>query len=212
MNLARAFTWFLEDEDWKARLGILLLISLVPGLNLIALTGYTISIAHNIVRGATRPLPAWDDWIDIFVRGLMALVASAAYFLPLGLILIIVGVANLASAGNFSGAIILCLLPFSIFYAVVALGLLTAGHVRYARSDQYSDYYQIRRRFSEFQKNLGNYLPVVAVQAMLTAVIAGLFLLLAPTLLGGFAAFCGLSAANGYLIGMLARNARRHLR
>lgn len=208
-NLPRAFTWVLEDEDWKSRLGILLLLSLVPGLNLIALTGYSISIAHNIVRGAVRPLPAWGDWIDILVRGLMALVASAVYFLPLGFVLFVVGFANVISRGNISGLSLLCLVPFTIVYSAVALGLVTAGHVRYARSDQYSDYYQIRRRATELQKNLGHYIPVVASQAVLTVLMLILFVLLMPTLLGGFAAFCGLSAANGYLIGTLGRTARR---
>jgi hypothetical protein len=207
-HLVRAFTWALDDEDWKARLGILLLLSLVPGLNLIALTGYSVSIAHNIVRGATRPLPAWGDWIDILVRGLMALVASAAWFLPLALVLIIIGLADVLTRG-LPSALFACLVPLGLIYSAFALAMLAAGHVRYARSDQYTDYYQVRRRFSELRNNLGYYVPFVVLQVVLTSIALVLFIVLSPTLLGGFAAFCALSVANGYQLGMLARNARR---
>jgi hypothetical protein len=207
MNLARAFTWVLEDEAWKKRLGVLLLLSFIPGLNVIALTGYSLTIAHNVVRGASRPLPAWNEWIDILVRGLMALMASAAYFLPLAAVLIVVGVANLFS--RVSSVVMLCLVPFALIYTVIALGLLTAGHVRYARSDQYSDYYQVRRRVDELRANLSDYLPIAGTQVLLTLAAIGLFFILVPTLVGGFIVFCALSAANGYFFGVLARTARR---
>src|SRR5258706_8880959 len=82
MDLGRSVTYPFEDRDWLKKVGILFLLGLIPGLNIIVLSGYALTVARNILRGEPFPLPYWADWSDIAVRGLISIVAGFIYFLP----------------------------------------------------------------------------------------------------------------------------------
>src|SRR5579859_7318843 len=82
IDFGRAVTYPFEDRQWTLKVGILLLASLIPGLNAILLAGYGLTIARNMLRGVALPMPGWDNWSDIAVRGLLSLVATFLYFLP----------------------------------------------------------------------------------------------------------------------------------
>jgi hypothetical protein len=200
-----AFTFIFEDERWTRKLGVLLLLSFVPGLNLIAWMGYTISIAHNVLRGAKRPLPDWQDWADILARGLMSLSASLVIFIPVFALVSIGFVFNAAGVG----AALLCALLLSVFGVMFTLAVLASGHIRYARSDRHQDYYDVRGRLSDLRRFAGLYGSLVLTQFLVAGLSLLLALALAVTLVGPFIVFTIASAANGHLIGMAARQARR---
>lgn len=204
MNIRRALTYPFDDEQWRNKLGVLLLLSLIPGFNLIMWMGYAITIAHNVIRGSARPLPEWADWMDIVVRGLMGLIASLVYFLPLLLVILCAALLN-----TLSGVVWLCVVPFGVIYGVAALALLAVGHVRYARSDGYNDYYAFRRRLNELRATPAAYLRLALLQLGLFGLSVLLAILSSPTLLGPFIAFGAAAIISGYWIGMLARSARR---
>src|SRR5260370_8521863 len=82
IDFGRAPSVPFEDRQWTVKVGILLVASLIPGLNAILLSGYGLTIARNILRGVALPMPNWDNWSDIAVRGLLSLVATFMYFLP----------------------------------------------------------------------------------------------------------------------------------
>ncbi len=190
------------DPAWRRKLSRLLLLSFVPGLNLIVWMGYGLSTAHNIVRGLTYPLPDWEDWPDIFARGLMSLVASLIYFAPALLL-----VAGSAVAGQYvSGAVQVVLLILAVLWAFIAEMAITAGHVRYARTDFYSEYGAVGKRLADVRQNLPALVRASVVQMILALVIAALFLPLALTIIGVPLMLCAASVTNGMRIGGLARS------
>ena len=93
----------------------------------IEITDVRLSYAYfSIIGEQGFVLPAWDDWADILVRGLMAVTASGIYWLPVGV---------LALIGLFPAT---RLVAFFALIAAIGLGLaLSIGHVRFARSDRY---------------------------------------------------------------------------
>jgi hypothetical protein len=88
MDVAKAFTFFSEDDRWLGKLGIGVLISLISFLILPAflLYGYAVGISRNVMNGEKRPLPEWEDLGTLFKDGLSMFVASVVYTLPFWLL------------------------------------------------------------------------------------------------------------------------------
>jgi hypothetical protein len=88
MDVAKAFTYFSEDDRWMGKLGIGVLISLLSFLILPAflLYGYVVGITRNVMNGEKRPLPEWEDLGTLFQDGLAMFVASIVYTLPFWLL------------------------------------------------------------------------------------------------------------------------------
>ncbi|MHB8629700.1 MAG: DUF4013 domain-containing protein [Aggregatilineales bacterium] len=127
----RAFTYPFRESRWLSKLGLLALIGCIPGLNLLAWVGYQLSIAHNRAHGASELLPAWDEWADILVRGLIGVSVSGMYLLPA----IIGGLIGLLFT-NARGIA----WPLAIVLAAGGGIALIASHARYAHSDQPGEY------------------------------------------------------------------------
>lgn len=88
MDVARAFTYFSDDERWIGKLGIGVLISLLSFLILPAflLSGYMVGITRNVMNGVKRPLPEWEDLGTLFMDGLSIVIVSIVYTLPFWLL------------------------------------------------------------------------------------------------------------------------------
>lgn len=78
MDVAKAFTYFAEDERWMGKLVIGVLVSLVSILILpgFLLSGYMVGITRNVMNGEKRPLPEWEDLGTLFMDGLSIIVVS----------------------------------------------------------------------------------------------------------------------------------------
>lgn len=208
IDLARAFRFAFADKRWLNKLGVLLLIGLVPGLNLIAWVGYQQSIARNVALGAASPLPAWDEWGDILVRGLTTIVAGFVYFSPLMLVGCCAVVFNLLG-GRDAGALLLTVRCASLLvvlvYGAFALLLLSVGSVRYARTDQYGGYYQFAGRLRELLAGRGVYIPGFIVQIGLALAVALIGLIAVISVIGPFVVLTAFSVVNGHITGQMAR-------
>ncbi|MEK6923162.1 MAG: DUF4013 domain-containing protein [Nanoarchaeota archaeon] len=117
--------------DWKNLL-IGIVISAIPIVCLISY-GY---ILKSTVKNPTGNLPAWDDFGDLFTKGLLAAVISFLYILPALIILMILGLPLIIGImrGNLTdivgGAvglgfgILIALLVLSIAYYFIPAALL----------------------------------------------------------------------------------------
>lgn len=101
MDVAKAFTFFSEDERWMGKLGIGVIVSLVSFLILPAflLAGYMVGIARNVMNGVKRPLPEWEDLGTLFMDGLSIIVVSIVYTLPFWLLTCIAFVTTIGFGG-----------------------------------------------------------------------------------------------------------------
>lgn len=101
MDIAKAFTYFSEDDRWMGKLGIGVLVSLLSFLILPAflLYGYAVGITRNVMNGEKLPLPEWEDLGTLFKDGLVMFVAGIVYTLPFWLLACIAFAATIGFGG-----------------------------------------------------------------------------------------------------------------
>lgn len=101
MDVGKSLTYITEDQNWVMKFVIALAMSffaflIIPG---IILNGYIIAIARNVMNGAERPLPEWDDWGGFLRDGFNLFVALLVYTLPFWLLACIVGISTVGFSG-----------------------------------------------------------------------------------------------------------------
>jgi hypothetical protein len=88
MDFGRAFTSVTEDPDWikKVLIGgaFVLLSSILVGIPFVL--GYFGRTLRNVVAGAARPLPEWDDLGGIFSEGLRLAAVYLVYVLGVAVV------------------------------------------------------------------------------------------------------------------------------
>lgn len=101
MDIAKAFTYIMDDEDWvmKVLIGAVLTFFFFLLLPIPILVGYSVAVLRNVRDGYERPLPAWDDWGKLFMDGLSIMIAQFVYTLPILLLFCVVTGGMIASAG-----------------------------------------------------------------------------------------------------------------
>jgi hypothetical protein len=174
VDLGRSATYAFEDAAWLNKLVVLFIVGFVPGLNLIVWSGYALSIARNVARGERLPLPGWEAWPEIAVRGLLSLAATAAYLAPA-----LVGLLALTALPA-PGLALRCAALLAIaFYVAIANYLLQAGHARYAQTDQAYHYGELRSRLADLRAHAATfaalyaYLVVLSLLLLLFALVVG---------------------------------------
>src|SRR5262249_222520 len=197
-----------EDPEWKAKVGVLLLLGLIPGMNFVLWGGFALSVAHNIVRDEI-PLPNWDDWSDIAVRGFLSIIATLIYFLP-ALILVAIfaltgplvtalGGRTISSVFN---TIRLVATLIAFFYMLAANLLLNVGHLRYAQTDQFYVYRDIGRRLYDLRANFGLFVMLFLYELVVALVAGGVALILSFSCIGFIVVMTVGFLANGYILGV----------
>ncbi|GAB4549002.1 MAG: hypothetical protein OHK0023_12810 [Anaerolineae bacterium] len=219
LDIGRSVTYPLDDSGWFRKLIVLFIIGFVPGLNLIAWSGYALSVARNLGRADDTPLPEWSNWVEITLRGFLSLGATALYMLPVMLGLV-------ALSGDSGLSRIIGTLAV-IVYFLSANYLLTIGHLRYAQTDQAYHYTALFRRMDDARRKAGLFgllygyqMLVSFLLIMLSVILLFLFLvivsviftntstlsiILVPVLTLGIAGYIGIITvgflASGYVLG-----------
>src|SRR5262249_3845717 len=136
IDIGKSLTYPFQDKQWTIKAGLLLVLGFIPGLNVIMLSGYGLTITRNVLRGSAEPLPAWDNWSDIVVRGLLSIVATFIYYLPALIVTCCLSVGfPLVSGRSYGGvytAVQCCSAAFAVIYTLAVYLLLNVGHLRYA--------------------------------------------------------------------------------
>ncbi len=180
MDVGKSFTFAFEDQDWLKKLGLGVLIALVPILNF-AWTGYMVEIIRRVSEGRALPLPDWDDLGKKFVDGLIIAFAGFVYMLPgmllfilpLALVIIPLLVGNQdvqTILGVISAGIYLALFALWVIYIILFSLLFPAIQVHFARTGTLGACFQIAEIFRLAFSNAGDYFT-----AWLVNILAGLF-------------------------------------
>ena len=82
IDIAQALQHPTEDQDWIKKFALGVLISFVPILSF-AVTGFIIEHLQNSARGASSPLPNWDNLGKKLVTGLKLLAVQLIFALPI---------------------------------------------------------------------------------------------------------------------------------
>jgi len=197
MDIGKAFSFVFEDKDWVVKIligiavvvaGFVLSFLLIPAILAgMMLSGYALEITRRVIRGDADVLPAWDNWGQILVDGLMVTIITVVYALPIIVLVLCVGVpasliadssAVSLSAGEafsvFASSSVGC---FGLLWAIVMSLLLPAAIARFAAEGELASAFQFGEIFSLVRDNLGTYL-LTAVMVWVTGIMASLGLLL----------------------------------
>jgi hypothetical protein len=192
MDFNRAFRYIFDDKDWLSKVGLGLLISMVPVLSF-AFTGYQVQIIRNVRRHEAVILPTWDDLGKKFMDGLMIVLAGLIYALPvilvacLPLAILVVpalvsqdqGISNALMTGGMM--VSFCLLCLVIIYAL-ALSIVTpVVQIFYAKEGTFASCFKVREIIQTITRNSGPFftmwLVILGVSlgvSMATGIVGGL--------------------------------------
>ena len=224
MEIGKAFTFVFEDKDWIVKLliggGILLLgiifswVLLIPLIAAVAvLLGYMLLTLRNVYDGNTAPLPKWENFGELFVRGITAaaglfiwsipvIVLSCCAFLPTWF----ASAANNdgGSPSGIMGLFSACLWCVTIVVSVAISVFAYAPLTNFALNNQLNTFWDFRGNWKFIQQNMGNYLIAWLMGTLVAGLIASIIGSVSCGLLAVFASFWSmLVAAN--LFGQYAR-------
>lgn len=171
MNIGEVFTYIFKDKRWMNKLGIGVLVMLVPILNF-ALTGYMIGIIQNVMNRKPDPLPEWDNLGQKVIEGFKLALAKMVYSLPMVLFFclplsfllvpaVISGNENLQDASDvlfpIAGLLFIALMGLFFLYSMVLSMLYPAVDILYTRERTLSSCFKFREFYRLMRNNTASY-------------------------------------------------------
>ncbi len=164
MDIARAFSFPLQDPRWVAKILIAAVMLVIPIFGWLVLSGYGLRITRQVAAGTDVPLPEWEDFAGLFVDGLKLFAVTFVWSLPAALLS---GIASGGGDPSFAGG---CL---SSLISLVAAFFLPAAIARVATTGSVGAGLEVGTVISLVQRNVADYLLVLGV-----VVVAGILALM----------------------------------
>jgi hypothetical protein len=198
MDIGRAFRFVFDDEQWLTKILLGGLVTLIPFVGSFTVSGYSYKVALNTARGALRPLPDWNEFVDLLVRGVIGTVIALVYALPIGVVYAcFVTFISLAASGADGGGegllIVVSLLFVPLLLTMVLLssllGLVAIAH--YLASDDVAAAMRVGAVWRSFRAHLGAWLRLLLL-GILAGIVAmlGLLALFIGVIFTSFYAYC----------------------
>lgn len=165
MDIGKAFTFPFDDDQWIASILICGALLLLPIVGWLAIAGYTLETARNVMQGSPRPLPKWNNFGEKLSLGLGYLVVTLVYSLPAAILGIIAScvlipaaisgdeAAVAASIGTF-----FCLVGLSIVLSLILAPLTLAALARYVQTGSLSATMQVGEVVKMARADIGGWL------------------------------------------------------
>lgn len=81
MDAGRSFTWMLSQDGWVGKVLVGGLLFFVPIVGWILIAGYFLRTLRALAAGDEQ-LPAWDEWGDLFMKGLVVVAVGIIFGIP----------------------------------------------------------------------------------------------------------------------------------
>jgi len=190
MDVGRSFTYMFEDKDWIAKLaigGVILLTGtilfwlVIPIIAAYAVVlGYSLVALRNVYDGSPTPLPEWNNFGDLFVKGITAIVGVLIWSIPVLILLCCIFLTTFAiggtargdngsAAATFGGLVVTCLTCLTVIVGIIISVVTYAPLTNFALTNQISTFWDFSGNWRFIQQNAGNY-----VIAFLLAYVANL--------------------------------------
>lgn len=179
MDIGRTITFIFDDEEWLKKVLIGGCLMIIPILGQLMALGYGMEIARRVVKGHPQPLPEWEDWGQIAMDGLMNMIVTFVWSLPLILISSCLAIPFVFLPTGDEGGVLFIVL-ISCFSLVILVGailvavLSPAAIVHYAVTGELGKAFQFREIFDMVRQNLGAYLMVMLVVIVIVPIISSL--------------------------------------
>lgn len=190
MDIGKSFSFVFEDDEWITKvliaagillLGVVLFFLIIPPiLAAILLNGYMVQILRRVIRGESPTLPAWDDWGQLFMDGLLVAIIELVYALPIILAGMCIGIPmgvlseNSQEWAGFFGSILGC---FNLLWGLFISFLLPAAIAFFVRDGELGAAFRFGEIFALVRDNFTTYL-VTVVMAWIASLIGALGFLL----------------------------------
>ena len=167
MDIIESVKFPSTDVGWIKKILIGGILLIIPIINLIV-GGYYIKTLRGSIEGKPG-LPEWDDWGDLFIKGLMVAIIVFIYSLiPLIVLFVSIGGALTAaiSSGDFSAASMSAIVGGSMFSVVLMLIVclvLPMALSIYAKEDSIGAAFRIGEILSRIKSVPGDYIITIIV-------------------------------------------------
>ncbi len=165
-----------KDSEWIMKVLIGGIIGIIPIVNFISY-GYSVKVMKGAI-GGNPGMPKWENWGDLFIKGLMAFIIELIYMIiPILVIGISVGGALMALfTGNFemfaaalAGAIGGVLI--GLILMLIALLLIPMALAMYVKEDSVGAAFRIGEVISRIKSVIGDYIMVYIILIILGVII-----------------------------------------
>ena len=176
MDIVEAVKFPANDVEWIKKMVIGGLLMLIPIVNFIAL-GYYIKTMRGGIDGKSG-LPEWDDWGNLFVKGLLVIIVVFIYMLiPLAVMFMSIGGAAISSiaSGDVSPASIGTIIGgslLSVFLMFIVWLLLPMALSIYAKEDSIGAAFGIGEILSRIKSVIGEYIIAIIVLYALMLIVS----------------------------------------
>jgi hypothetical protein len=167
MDIVENIKYPTTDSEWIKKILIGGILLIIPIINFI-IGGYYIKTLRGSIEGKPG-LPEWDDWGDLFVKGLMVAIIGFIYSLiPLIVLFVSIGgvITAAISSGDFSAASISAIVGGSLFSVVLMLIVclvLPMALSIYAKEDSIGAAFRIGEILSRIKSVPGDYIITIIV-------------------------------------------------
>ncbi len=175
LNIGRSFTHMFEDESWIMKILIGGILSAIPIVQFLV-WGYALEALKRTADGADIPLPEWDDFGGKFVKGLILVVITIVYMIPVIVIGCLqggfMGVAGAAESEALGNMAALCASCFYLIWGIVVWLVMPAAWIRYAVTGEFMSAFRFGEIFGFIRDNIANYI-VAIILWLVASFIAG---------------------------------------
>jgi hypothetical protein len=211
MEIGRAFSFVQDDEAWVTKILLGGVIFLIPIVGQLAVLGYMLKLAQNVSRGVEKPMPAWNEFGDLLMRGLYYLVIVLVYMIPYLVVVILFtcmtggigsSLEDSESAGAVLGGLSCIIIPIMLLLALAGGVLGYVGMARYVQTDRLSAAFEFNEVIALLRKHIGLWLLALVV-GILAGLVAQLGLIACGVgvLFTLFYAYC----VQGHALGQILR-------
>lgn len=174
VDIARSFTFFLDDPEWIKKLLIGALISLIPLVGGFIIFGWALAVTRNVYHGQDNRIPEWDDIGGYLVKGLVAWIGAFIWALPMVILFGCVGV-GFAVASNSEAAIAFMIFAgVSLFFvAIIYMAIfLPVPIARYAIKDDFGAMFEFGSILAEVRRGIRPLLIALVIWVIAAMIIA----------------------------------------
>lgn len=165
MNFKKALTYIFNDPEWFNKILIPLLVSLIPLVGQMAVTGWMLELIRNVTNRVEKPLPKFDFGSQI-MKGLKWMVVSFIYALPIILLYLLMFAPAIATSksGEMSVIGILFMIVGGILILVfgIALGvIMPVAQANFAMKETIKSAFDFKTLIGLVKNNVTAWLMVI---------------------------------------------------
>jgi hypothetical protein len=176
MEIGESIKYPTTDKDWIKKVVIGGILGMIPIVNFIV-QGYYLKIIKGSIENKSG-MPEWEDWGNLFIKGLLVFIISIIYMLiPIIVISISVGGTIMAAVSGGTEAMVAAIgaaaggFIIGFILMLIAFLLLPMALAIYAKEESFGSAFRFGEIIRRILSNLGSYILVYIVIIVLGVIV-----------------------------------------